>query len=627
MVGASNQWHQGDIDTLLSNNSAGFVAGSYLGFDTTATSYPYATNIPSPVGVNKLGGNILTLSGNNSGGTGNVAVSGGTLLMGSPNALPSGSLAVNAGALDLSGYSPTIGALSGNVGATITNGSLTTSSTLNTGGSGTYNGVIADGAHQTTALALNSGNLYLGGVNTYGGGTTINGGTLYLNTTSALGSTSTNLAINGGSINLNGNSVTIGNLTGGSGATISNANANPSSTPATLTTTTAPGTWTYAGGFSQGGQPGYNHDLSLVRNGSGTLILSSLAISPTFGTTTVNNGTLEIASPVTLWGYQASGKFNVNSPGTLAVEVGATNQWLSSNIDTLLTNANFGAGSGLGFDTTSGSFTYGTGITNAIGLVKMGTNSLTLSGNNSYSYGTSITGGTLQVGNTNALGSSTGWVKLYAGALDLAGFNPSIGALSGTAGSTITNTSGTPAVLTTNFATGTSTFAGIITDDGTVGLGITSFRIAIRRTRSALGQIKGVFPERAVKRFVARFAWLGTITSEPRDFDVYLLGFDGLKAELPGAYQTDIEILRGFWNAMPTLPIPIWHGRSPGQRYQALKADWRKFLSAPSPKRHHSPPCPDSHQEYCRWAHLEALSPRVKRRPRHQTLHSGGKYP
>ena len=41
------------------------------------------------------------------------------------------------------------------------------------------------------------------------------------------------------------------------------------------------------------------------------------------------------------------------------------------------------------------------------------------------------------------------------------------------------------------------------------------YRIAVRRTRSALGQIKGIFPRRSVERFRPRFAWLGKITSPP----------------------------------------------------------------------------------------------------------------
>jgi len=115
------------------------------------------------------------------------------------------------------------------------------------------------------------------------------------------------------------------------------------------------------------------------------------------------------------------------------------------------------------------------------------------------------------------------------------------------------------------------------------------FRIAVRRTRSALGQIKGVFPDRMVQRFAPRFAWLGKITSPPRDFDVYLIGFDELKAGLAEHFRDSIEPLRGFLENH----CDFAHGELTRQihsaRYRALLADWRKFLLANSPKNPQAP--------------------------------------
>ncbi len=111
------------------------------------------------------------------------------------------------------------------------------------------------------------------------------------------------------------------------------------------------------------------------------------------------------------------------------------------------------------------------------------------------------------------------------------------------------------------------------------------FRIAVRRTRSALGQIKGVFPDRTVQRFAPRFAWLGQITSQPRDFDVYLLGFDQLKSELAEPFRDSIEPLRGFLENQCNHA----HGELTRQihsaRFRSLLADWRKFLLTPCPKK------------------------------------------
>ncbi len=115
------------------------------------------------------------------------------------------------------------------------------------------------------------------------------------------------------------------------------------------------------------------------------------------------------------------------------------------------------------------------------------------------------------------------------------------------------------------------------------------FRIAVRRTRSAIGQIKGVFPERTVRRFAPRFAWLGQITSEPRDFDVYLLGFDELRSTLPEPFRENIEHLRGFLEEHADLAHAELARQLHSQRYRALLIDWRRFLQAPCPKRPMAP--------------------------------------
>ena len=48
------------------------------------------------------------------------------------------------------------------------------------------------------------------------------------------------------------------------------------------------------------------------------------------------------------------------------------------------------------------------------------------------------------------------------------------------------------------------------------------YRIAVRKTRSAFNQIKGVFPKHIVERYRNQFAWLGELTGPARDMDVYL---------------------------------------------------------------------------------------------------------
>jgi len=69
--------------------------------------------------------------------------------------------------------------------------------------------------------------------------------------------------------------------------------------------------------------------------------------------------------------------------------------WLSSGqIDSLAANTNWSNGGGaLGIDTTNGDFTYGSNITQAMELTKLGANTLTLTGvPHSYTGGTTVSG-------------------------------------------------------------------------------------------------------------------------------------------------------------------------------------------------------------------------------------------
>ena len=59
------------------------------------------------------------------------------------------------------------------------------------------------------------------------------------------------------------------------------------------------------------------------------------------------------------------------------------------------------------------------------------------------------------------------------------------------------------------------------------------YRVAVRRTRSALGQIKNVFPNETTLRFKKDFSFVGKLSNQLRDLDVYLLKKDAYKAMLP----------------------------------------------------------------------------------------------
>jgi len=59
------------------------------------------------------------------------------------------------------------------------------------------------------------------------------------------------------------------------------------------------------------------------------------------------------------------------------------------------------------------------------------------------------------------------------------------------------------------------------------------FRVAIRRTRSALSQVKGVFPPDITVRFRKDFSYLGKMSNWLRDLDVYLLNEAHYRKMLP----------------------------------------------------------------------------------------------
>lgn len=107
-------------------------------------------------------------------------------------------------------------------------------------------------------------------------------------------------------------------------------------------------------------------------------------------------------------------------------------------------------------------------------------------------------------------------------------------------------------------------------------------RVATRRTRSALGQIRGVFPEHRVARFKEGFAWLQQVTGAVRDLDVYLLDFDGYQASLPAPLGPRLEPLRTYLLSHYGALQRKLADELGGERCTALLRDWRAFLAAPT---------------------------------------------
>jgi CHAD domain-containing protein len=104
------------------------------------------------------------------------------------------------------------------------------------------------------------------------------------------------------------------------------------------------------------------------------------------------------------------------------------------------------------------------------------------------------------------------------------------------------------------------------------------FRVAIRKTRAALGQLKGIFPEPEGRYYREFFAWLGQITGPVRDLDVYLLNFADYKNSLPDAIREDLNPLREFLAHKQRQAQLELAGHLQSQRYRRGLADWERFL-------------------------------------------------
>jgi fibronectin-binding autotransporter adhesin len=270
------------------------LGGSGPGVNTMTPSI--SDNGPNPTSLAVNGTNYWLVSGSNS-FSGGTTVSGGTLGLGSAAALGAATspLTVNSSTLDLNGFSPMVGGLTGNSFALITNnGSSNSTLTVSPSAATVYNGSIANGPTNTVALSLTgSGMLTLAGSNGYSGGTTVSGGTLQLGNNNALGSPTGPLTITGGTgsatLDLFGNSPTVGALTGDSGASITNSSFADSLLTISQSTTT-----TYAGTIGNG-----NSQVALTLDGPGELVLSG--VNTYTGGTTVAGGELVAASPSALY--------------------------------------------------------------------------------------------------------------------------------------------------------------------------------------------------------------------------------------------------------------------------------------------------------------------------------------
>ncbi len=420
------------------------LTGNNGTFDTNGFNSTLSGVISGSGGLNKNGSGILTLSGSDT-YTGFTNINAGTLFMGAANVLSnSTTVSLASGTvLDLGSNNQSIGSLTGSGGVSLGSASLTAGTNNQTTA---YSGVIGGTGSLTKT---GTGTFTLSGTNTFSGGTTFtagivsvgndnnlgtgnltfNGGTLQ---TSAGITSSKNAAFtsNNGTFNTNGFNSTLNGVLSGAGALTKTGNG-------TLTLT---GTNTYGGGTTvNGGTLNVDNDNNLgtgllalngttlqtaagINSASRSIVLAgsdnldTQSFNSTFGgivsgtgsLTKTGSGSLTLTGGNTYSGGTSinGGLLSVgadNNLGTGNLEFNSSTLQLSSSFNTAK-NVSLGAG-GVTVD-TNGNILYVGGTVSGTGrLTKTGSGALTLTGTNSYSGGTNLNAGTLDVGNDNNLGT------------------------------------------------------------------------------------------------------------------------------------------------------------------------------------------------------------------------------
>lgn len=422
-------------------------------FDTNGGNNTIASNLTG-TSLTKTGGGTLSLTGANT-YTGLTTVQNGTLRLGSAGAMPVGGAGLlmgsgsNNSTFDLNGQNATVASLSstGTGTATILNSAAAASTLTFAGGTSTFAGVLSDGGASPVNLAVNSGSLTLTNANNTITAAQVNGGTLTVRK-GGLGATATVAVLDTGTFGVTvatpGDVLTIGTFTVGSGAGTSNLtfnlNGNPTAAPISATNVagspggtslvnitngspalTSPASFTLltsanpianAGAFALGQLPP-RVVANLVTNAT-SLQLNITAIdtikwkgqngtNPTFwDINTTANWVLTSTGTTTTTYLQPT------VPGDTVTFDGTATGPKTIDLRTALSPA------AVTVDTAGGDYTFTStvsgSLTGTMGLVKKSAGTLFVANAtaNTYAGGTTIQGGTVQIGGTTTATPGTG---------------------------------------------------------------------------------------------------------------------------------------------------------------------------------------------------------------------------
>ena len=522
--GGAGNWSTGFSPALTSGGNATFLGASggtatnniasgtlsslsNITFDSVAGAYTIAANSGSAGNGSALTvtGAITTSSSatqtiNMDVAPGSISIDAGTLVLGASGRLNSGSYSntiANSGTLiysgtnaqTISGVISGTGALTKNASSTLTLSGANTytgATTINAGtleivaagslGSGTYAGNIANAGtlsySSTSAQTLSgiisgsgaliksaSSTLTLSGNNTYTGSTTLNAGALTLANSAANSETIVgDITINGGTLNWSYND----QLADTSSVTMSSGviNLNKNETLNSLSV---------SGGTVSLSNSGNTVNANTFSFTGGVMWMGARTMNTTL------NGAITLGDFTFQWGANAALYGGINIGGNIAVNAGATVDFVglggfpaSNGRLTLTGNRVIDVGAGAAMNVGWG--IAGTGF----GITKNGTGTLTLSGSNTYTGTTTINAGTLVIGAGGTTGSlSTSSSITVNGTLS---FNRSddfgvANAISGS-GNMIKNASNTLTLSGNNAYTGTTTInAGTLQIGGAGRLG------------------------------------------------------------------------------------------------------------------------------------------------------------
>lgn len=397
-------------------------------------------------GISKTGNGVLLLSGSNvySGAT---TVNAGTLRVAGGNGIGDASAVTMAGGtLDINSTTEIIGSLVGTRPVTLGNGELITGGN---NASTTYTGAISGAGGTLTKEG--AGTLTLSGNNTYTGATNINGGTLALGNNNRISNASEVTVAAGATFELATFTETIGSLAGAGTVRKSGGGTDTLTVGGNNTSTTFSGAIQNSAGI-----------LNVTKRGTGTL---TLAGANTYtGTTTVSSGTLR---------FSGGGSLDPTNAVVLANGAGVTLDLNGTN-QTIGSLAGGGGAGGVVTNSAAGAVTLTTGDNDTstafagllqdgsgtLALSKVGTGTFTLSGNNTYTGATTISAGTLALGNNERI-ADTSAVTVAAGAVfELGTRSETIGSLAGSG--TVSKTGGGTDTLTVGGDNTSTTFSGVI---------------------------------------------------------------------------------------------------------------------------------------------------------------------